>query len=135
MLLFFAQEWCNGVLQNQFLFYTTSELLKSMMFRSSLPPLLWSLSLLIQLLRWNIIFTHFVCCYMYVNFLEQEKVFAREKSSTLPGIFSWTKQKHGCQGFIVLVQVVRSGENDLLEPYFTETLGSTKCDRISVKNK
>ena len=105
------------------------------MFRSSLAPLLWSLSLLIQLLKWNIIFSHIVCCYMYVNFLEQEKVFAREKSSTLQGIFWWTKQKHSCQGFIVLVHVVRSGENDLLETYFTDTLGSTKCDRISVKNK
>ena len=72
---------------------------------------------------------------MYVNFLEQEKVFAREKSSTLQGIFWWNKQKHSCQGFIVLVHVVRSGENDLLETYFTDTLGSTKCDRISVKNK
>ena len=72
---------------------------------------------------------------MYVNFLEQEKVFVREKSSTLQGIFWWTKQKHSCQGFIVLVHVVRSGENDLLETYFTDTLGSTKCDRISVKNK
>lgn len=90
------------------LFYTTSELFKSMMFKRSLSPLLCSLSLLIQLLRWNISFTHIVCCYMYVNFLEQEKVFAREKSSTLPGIFWWTKQKHGCQGFTVLVHVVRS---------------------------
>ena len=96
----FAQEWCNGVLQNQFLFYTTSELLKSMMFRSSLPPLLWSLSLLTNTITEMEHHFHTLCLLLHVcKFLGTRESFCKRKEFNPPRNFFVDQTKTWLPGF------------------------------------